>query len=349
MSNELKNLIILFLGVQTGEALIAEIKFSPTMSINQWKMISHIRDHLTKSVSDKTSAILNLNKDWVSAVKKIPVLNGNFSSDSEEGTKNLEANTQKTTNASEVSKTLSDFKSKLTQKVITSPDEKLSWKSRKNLVSDLSIAARTNYILTSIENGESDAYKVQRLEVLLEHFYRYPEGIRTAVKAGAVPKLLKIRNYTKDSEIKEVISEALAVLGYINPLPSQGIRILAIDGGGIRGLLVMEMLAKLEELTGKKINELFDYICGVSTGSVIACTIGASGKSIEEIAALYRDLSNKIFNQNVFFGARSLIWNHGYYDTAMWEKLLKEHVGEIPLIKTSRNPVSPKVCEFYYF
>lgn len=90
-------------------------------------------------------------------------------------------------------------------------------------------------------------------------------------------------------------------------------------------------------------HQLFDYICGVSTGSILAATIGASGKSLEEIAHLYRILSTKIFTQNAFEGARSLLWSHGYYDTAMWEKILQDHIGHATFYETARKRWCPKV------
>jgi len=52
-----------------------------------------------------------------------------------------------------------------------------------------------------------------------------------------------------------------------------GERILCLDGGGIKGLIQIEVLMQIEELTGKKITELFNWIVGTSTGGVITLAL----------------------------------------------------------------------------
>jgi len=49
-----------------------------------------------------------------------------------------------------------------------------------------------------------------------------------------------------------------------------GSRVLFLDGGGIKGLTQIEILIQIEEKTGRSVVELFDWICGTSTGGVIA-------------------------------------------------------------------------------
>lgn len=90
------------------------------------------------------------------------------------------------------------------------------------------------------------------------------------LKEKAVKVLLNIQRNTKVNILQSYLNEAFAILGYTHPLPGKGIRILSIDGGGVRGILVIEMLKKLEELSGKPLYEMFDLICGVSTGAIIA-------------------------------------------------------------------------------
>ncbi|CAL7939301.1 unnamed protein product [Xylocopa violacea] len=214
-----------------------------------------------------------------------------------------------------------------------------------------SIASRTRHVLNSIVTAESSASRWRRIEEFMVHIDQYPDARHYAIKEGAINVLLKTRRTVKDEQIIASIREALAVLGYTDPLPGKGIRILSIDGGGIRGVLVIEMLKKLEELTGKKTYELFDYICGVSTGAILAAALvlpketvegGQKRKSLDEISELYKELSAKVFTQSTIKGTSNLMWSHGYYDTALWEKLLQEHLGDKTLIKTVRDPTAPK-------
>lgn len=331
-------------GESAGRHIIIKQQLLPKlrMSVSQWKLISQIKDQLTKTIPDKNLMFV-VNKEWVNLLKRLPAISSQTTSRNESSNTSDKQDDGKYfyESISELPQAFTDLKSKFTTKAIE--EEKSSWKVKKNVVSDLSIKARTKYILNSVSVAESETSRVKRLEDLVEHFIQYPDGVGTAVRNGAIPTLLNIRQSTKEENVLEIVREALAILGFVDPLPGQGIRILSIDGGGVRGLLVMEMLVKLEELTGKKVHEMFDYICGVSTGSIIACTIGASGKSINDVSALYKDLSTKVFNQNAFFGARSLFWSHGYYDTSLWEKMLKEHVGDTQLIKTMRKRRCPKI------
>ena len=56
-------------------------------------------------------------------------------------------------------------------------------------------------------------------------------------------------------------------------LREAGSRILFLDGGGMKGLIQIEILSQLEEQTGRRITELFDWIVGTSTGGIVALAL----------------------------------------------------------------------------
>ena len=84
--------------------------------------------------------------------------------------------------------------------------------------------------------------------------------------------------------------------------PATPKKLLALDGGGIRGVLSLEILAALESRLGAhygrdvKLADYFDYIGGTSTGAIIAAGL-AFGKSIAEIRQQYERLGTKIFRK----------------------------------------------------
>lgn len=73
-------------------------------------------------------------------------------------------------------------------------------------------------------------------------------------------------------------------------------RILAIDGGGIKGTIPAAFLATVEQATGKRILDHFDLIAGTSTGGIIALGLGL-GLTAAEILQFYEHYGPGIFAQ----------------------------------------------------
>lgn len=73
-------------------------------------------------------------------------------------------------------------------------------------------------------------------------------------------------------------------------------RILAIDGGGIRGVYAAHMLSRIEAEWPIQWTERFDLMAGTSTGAIIAAGL-ACGLPASRILALYRNRSAAIFRR----------------------------------------------------
>ena len=73
-------------------------------------------------------------------------------------------------------------------------------------------------------------------------------------------------------------------------------RILAIDGGGVRGIIPALALEALEAATGRPARESFDFLAGTSTGAVIAGAV-AAGIPAERIVSLYRRRGPELFQR----------------------------------------------------
>ena len=83
------------------------------------------------------------------------------------------------------------------------------------------------------------------------------------------------------------------------PRHRRGVRILALDGGGLRSLATCMFLAEIEQRTGKKIYELFDLISGVSAGSFSACGLGILKYRSNQIEWICRYMGDQIFQKPV--------------------------------------------------
>ncbi len=83
-------------------------------------------------------------------------------------------------------------------------------------------------------------------------------------------------------------------------------RVLAIDGGGIRGIIPALVLTEIERRSGKRIFELFDLIAGTSTGGILACALCAPDPlPAEQLVAIYEEEGPAIFDRSVWQRIRS--------------------------------------------
>jgi patatin-like phospholipase/acyl hydrolase len=106
-------------------------------------------------------------------------------------------------------------------------------------------------------------------------------------------------------------------------------RLLALDGGGIRGVISVEILGAIEDMLRNKLDrpklvlgDYFDYVGGTSTGAIIATCI-ALGMSVEQIRAFYRDHGQEMFDKVALLER----FRHVYSDTRL-AGLLKNVIGD---------------------
>ncbi|MED6232537.1 hypothetical protein ATANTOWER_031973 [Ataeniobius toweri] len=214
---------------------------------------------------------------------------------------------------------------------------------REKIIARVSVDNRTRALVKGLQRVTEVQLLTTRVEELGFHLLEFPETRGVAVKENLLPCLLRLRQ-AKDLSLQAAVRETLALVGYADPVKGRGIRVLAIDGGGTRGMLALQTLHKLQDLTGKRIHQLFDYICGVSTGAILAFMLGIFQIPLEECEDMYRKLGSDIFKQNVIVGTVKMGWSHAFYDSEMWESILKERMGEGRMIESARDPHCPKVA-----
>lgn len=116
-------------------------------------------------------------------------------------------------------------------------------------------------------------------------------------------------------------------------------KILALDGGGIRGALTLGYLKHLEDRLREKtanpdllLCDYFDLIGGTSTGSIIAAGL-AIGMTVEEIKEKYMELGGRIFGdkRDWWNPLETLRWLRASYDYKVLEDNLRSVFGNLTL------------------
>lgn len=104
-------------------------------------------------------------------------------------------------------------------------------------------------------------------------------------------------------------------------------RLLALDGGGVRGALTVEYLAELERLLGERspdpqafrLADYYDLIAGTSTGAIIAACL-ARGYAVATVRELYEQLADDIFTPSA--------WRRGLLSPRYRSRRLRAHLED---------------------
>jgi patatin-like phospholipase/acyl hydrolase len=110
------------------------------------------------------------------------------------------------------------------------------------------------------------------------------------------------------------------------------IKVLSIDGGGIRGIIPALILEELEKRLGKEMHETFDLIAGTSTGGIIALGLGTpcqGGGAFKpaDLVDLYVQKGSQIFPKGYFTWFWSLL--RPKYSPKPLEGILRDTFGKL--------------------
>jgi patatin-like phospholipase/acyl hydrolase len=128
-------------------------------------------------------------------------------------------------------------------------------------------------------------------------------------------------------------------------------RILSLDGGGVKGVIILTFLKHLEESKNIRVADYFDMFAGTSTGALIAALFAYKKCSASEILEDIYTVKNfqKIMYQGYYNWAMSTIQIKARYDDAEKIKFIEHFLGENkdarlldvgkPILITAYNPV----------
>ncbi|TGO16416.1 hypothetical protein BTUL_0028g00160 [Botrytis tulipae] len=130
------------------------------------------------------------------------------------------------------------------------------------------------------------------------------------------------------------------------PPENQPLRLLALDGGGVKGLTSLLILRRLMLQLKRDVTDpdepiprpcdVFDLIGGTSTGGLIAIMIGRLGMTVDECIETYKKLGKTVFGKKKAFGIGRTMFSGSMYETKDLQTAIKTLVAE--RLKQERVP-----------
>lgn len=114
--------------------------------------------------------------------------------------------------------------------------------------------------------------------------------------------------------------------------------LLSIDGGGIRGILPVCALMKLEETTGRLARETFSFVAGTSTGAILSAAV-AAGIPARRLLDLYLKRGREIFSPRPPWNTIKRAMRGFMYSTRTLHRVLEEEFGGAATWKLNDSPI----------
>ncbi|MCH1625714.1 CBASS cGAMP-activated phospholipase [Fredinandcohnia quinoae] len=114
-------------------------------------------------------------------------------------------------------------------------------------------------------------------------------------------------------------------------------KMLCIDGGGIRGIFAIEILHAIEREYGQPVSELFDVIAGTSTGAIIAASVSLQIK-MSDVLERYKVFSEKIFKRQATVGLFKSVYSDKYL-----RRFIQKAFGDLLLSEIKKPLLIPAV------
>ena len=140
-------------------------------------------------------------------------------------------------------------------------------------------------------------------------------------------------------------------------VPYRGLRVLSLDGGGVRGLsglmILKYMMEGINANNPPRPSDVFDLICGTSTGGLIAIMLGRLRMTVKEAIDAYIELSETVFAPKHRFNFAANLWNlahaKGSCDTAALEKAIKGVTAQKLGVGHTEDPLHERHAQCHVF
>ena len=119
--------------------------------------------------------------------------------------------------------------------------------------------------------------------------------------------------------------------------------VLALDGGGVRGVVTLQLLCAFEERFGVRACDFFDMFAGTSTGAIIASALAFARMPASAVLDLYRELIPRIFERTWRTVAPLRFLVPALYGRELALERLRELLGDRTLADlASERPLDPQ-------